>query len=215
MELVKKIIFIIIILFYGCKDNLGIKQSKNNLIKTDSIRKSTAAKDVIKPISKSPKNIIEDNLICFIKEKELSHDNNIFIYNNFSLGLSFDVESQTNYLIYKKGTDTDKYILEKDNYDQPEFDIKVYTLDDIYVYILETIDYYSSIAYIYIYIDGILTRLGDISIDQPNVEEEGIKTESFKICKENDTISIECFLDNELVSTHKFEIDKSKIIKKN
>ena len=150
MELVKKIFFILIVLLYGCK------QSSNTNIVTVNTKKVINDEEVInkKDVIKVPKSIIKENLLnCFTKENEIKHieDDNLFVYKDFSLGLSFDVDSQMNSLIYEKGVNKYKYLLEKDDYDQPDFDIKVYILEETYVYILETIDYYSSVIYIYIY----------------------------------------------------------------
>jgi len=211
MEVIKKIVFIFIVVLVGCKQPSNTKDIKNNVKKEINKDEIINKKDIIKV----PKSIITENLLnCFTKENEVKHieDETLFVYKEFSLELTNDDYGQ--YLVYKKNKNADTYPLINDNYDQADFDIKIYKSKNDYIFLLETIDYYSSVIYIYIYVDGVLTRLGDISIDQPNVEDEGIKKESFKICKENDTILMECFLDKKLYSTHKFKIDKSKVIKK-
>ncbi len=157
MEVIKKIIFILIVLFYGCKNTSKREELKINSIEVKSFKKDSTKNVAIKSdttnfSSKKPKSIIKDDLYCFVKEIEIKHTEgeDLFVYKDFSLELT-NCEMAICDLNYKDKNKNVFYHLTND-FDVGELNILIYKLNNQHIYILELDDYYSSIFYIYIYI---------------------------------------------------------------
>ena len=215
--MINRLLIVLIIFNYGCN-----RTAKNTINKSKTVNANVLKIDTINIDDKVNKkiNVVEpiifNNLKCFEKkyDRGFQNDGKETSYKNEIFSLKIDNKAFDSNLVFVSDSNKSTYILKDDTYEMADFDMKIYRLKKSFILIFETIDYYSSTVYIYMYVDDVLTRLGGMSIDQPNVEKTGIKKESFKICKENDTILLETYLNNKLYSTHKLKIEKKNIVKK-
>lgn len=82
---------------------------------------------------------------------------------------------------------------------------KVYTNNNSRLLLVGLIDLYESVYFVYYFKDGVLARLGQIDIEQPeNVEEEGAKKVSFKVEEENKKMIVKSYLDGAYAHTSEF-----------
>lgn len=86
--------------------------------------------------------------------------------------------------------------------DYGELDMKVYANSNSSLLLIGLTDFYASVYY---FKDDVLTRLGQVDIDQrDDVEEHGVSEISFDVIKENDKIKIESYLDGDLACMNEF-----------
>lgn len=89
-----------------------------------------------------------------------------------------------------------------DMIDYGELDMKVYANSNSSLLLIGLTDFYASVYY---FKDDVLTRLGQVDIDQrDDVEEHGVSEISFDVIKENDKIKIESYLDGDLACINEF-----------
>lgn len=92
-----------------------------------------------------------------------------------------------------------------DMIDYGELDMKVYANSNSSLLLIGLTDFYASVYFVYYFKDDVLTRLGQVDIDQPDdVEEHGVRKISFDVIKENDKIKIESYLDGDLACMNEF-----------
>ena len=73
------------------------------------------------------------------------------------------------------------------------------------VFLIEGDSYYSSIFYAYYLINEKLYYLGDMSVEQPNVEDEGVFEKDFKISQTDNQFEIVSFLNGNVYDTVTFK----------
>lgn len=95
-----------------------------------------------------------------------------------------------------------------DMMDYGDPDLKVYTRNGSTVLLVGLIDLYASVYFVYHFREGVLTRLGQIDIDQPDdVEERGIRKVSFKVARENGKLVVNSYLDEADASKNEFPLN--------
>lgn len=95
-----------------------------------------------------------------------------------------------------------------DMMDYGDPDLKVYTRNGSTVLLVGLIDLYASVYFVYHFREGVLTRLGQIDIEQPaDVEESGVRTISFRVTRENDKLVVKSYLDEAGASKNEFPLN--------
>lgn len=150
----------------------------------------------------------------YLRVKEISKNGDQYVFDFFSVSLTEregeDVFFKQDLNIIENNKKTSFKI--DDDFDLGEFYLWVYKLDKKYVFLLELDDYTDSVFYAYHLLNGCLVRLGDLSIQQPNIEAEGIKKESFIIEEENELIFINTFLNEKPLSDLKMKLNREDCI---
>lgn len=92
-----------------------------------------------------------------------------------------------------------------DMIDYGELDLKVYSNGDSSLLLIGLTDFYASVYFVYYFKDDVLTRLGQIDIEQPeDVEEHGVREITIKVNNGNEKIVVESYLDDKLASRTEF-----------
>lgn len=95
-----------------------------------------------------------------------------------------------------------------DMIDYGELDLKVYTRNGSALLLIGLTDYYASVYFVYHCHNAVLTRLGQIDIEQPaDVEERGVRKVSFKVARENDKLVVESYLDDAVAGKSEFTLN--------
>ncbi|MCV6631149.1 MAG: DUF5991 domain-containing protein [Flavobacteriaceae bacterium] len=94
-------------------------------------------------------------------------------------------------------------------------EIQLFKLENDYLILLEADDYYTSSFTVFLFSKEEMYFITSFSLDQPNVEDVGVKEEIFKTILNEETLEIYGFLDEELEFNEKFNINQLlKITKK-
>lgn len=156
--------------------------------------------------SESSNDFIKDSKdTCYRKEnlvKEIG--DSVFIFETNSIGLKRNLNSSYDLTIKNL-----KY-LSNLSLESANINSWYYSCQDGAIILIEGDDYYGSVFYLYLLEKKELYLLGDIIIEQPNVEVEGIFKKDFKISKNDEFIEVISYLDNKVYNTVKLK--KKKIL---
>lgn len=145
---------------------------------------------------------------CFMKQELVSSDDELmFEYKD----ISFEIRPY----------DSLPYFLNLDSLEYP-IDIDLtgssvnfwnFKCNEKAVFLIEGDSYYSSIFYAYYFINEELYYLGDLVVEQPNVEDEGVFEKDFQISQTDNQFEIISFLNGNVYDTVTFK--EMRLIRRN
>ncbi len=150
--------------------------------------------------------------VDFKQQKLIEHQNSTddysetFLFQDLKVTLKYLFEKGTNLFI-----DETEYKIHE-IFDMGDLSVSNYRHAEENVFIIHLEDYYSSLYFVYFFSSKKLYYAGHLSVDEPKVEEIGIKKKSFTVKKGNGKIIVDSFIDGELFGTVNF--DKFKNIPK-
>ncbi|MDG5817098.1 hypothetical protein QA601_18515 [Chitinispirillales bacterium ANBcel5] len=176
---------------------VGEKQSFLEINDTNNYVKDT--------IVKKQKNYNE----CYKKEYEKRSDKGeIFYYSDIVIGFKDTIKHRDNITFLNFTTISTSLNKTFEIGTLPgigELDFWYFRCMKSKVFLIELDDYYSSIFFIYRYQNGRLYGLGDFTIYQPNVEDEGLKEKNIEVKIKEGSMEITTFLDDEKDNKYNFE----------
>ncbi|KGK30887.1 SH3 domain-containing protein [Cellulophaga sp. E6(2014)] len=196
--LITILLFLSIVSHFSCRKTEP-KVSENN---------TTKSLDYIKSESKDNFNKAQSVLKHYKQVDYVDRKDDEFIYQDIIVDFSFNVDLQKTSLKIIKENKVGFSRFLNDNFDNGNLHLWRYQNQKDNIFLMELDDYYGSVFFIYGFSNDCLFRLGDFVIAQPNVERDGVKQKSFKISEQDNTITIEQFLDKKPLS--KLEISSKK-----
>ncbi|WP_395075703.1 hypothetical protein [Flavobacterium sp.] len=151
-------------------------------------------------------NTVKLETSCFVKQKIINESKDfVYKYEDFEYKINQNNESKNNLIIDDKEYSTN-LILES-----ADIHFHYYKCNGKKIFLVEGADYYSSTFYVYYYENDNLFYSGTFSIDQPNVENDGVLSKRFEMFANNNQIEIQSFIDNKEHKKFTFK-ERTKIL---
>ncbi len=157
-------------------------------------------------------NAADSLAVDFKQQKLIEHKDSTddysetYLFQDLKVTLRYLFEKGTNLFI-----DEIEYKIHE-IFDMGDLFVSNYRHAEENVFIVHLEDYYGSLYFVYYFSSKKLYYAGHLSVDEPKVEEIGIKKKSFTVKKDNGKIVVDTFIDGELFGTAIF--DKFKNISK-
>lgn len=139
---------------------------------------------------------------CFVKEELVSSDLERFKFQfeNLTVEMIFHNSDSANVLqINSLGYPLHIQI------DSPRINFWYYACGEKALFLIEGDDYYGSVFFAYYFMNEKLYYLGDFTIEQPNVEDEGVFEKDFQISQTENQFEIISFLNGNVYDTEVFK----------